>query len=84
MTVLKIAIAIGAAWVIWKIGTAALGAFARPMHDPEPGELRKVNLRYRCAVCGAEVRMTSAADDTPDAPRHCLNEMELTANPFDE
>jgi hypothetical protein len=82
--VVKIAIAITAAWLIFRMGTSALRAFARPVHVPEPGELRKVNLRYRCSVCGAEVRMTSAADELPDAPRHCMDEMERVALPFDE
>jgi hypothetical protein len=83
MIVAKIAIAILAAWVIWKIGTAILGAFARPVHTPEPGELRKVNLRYQCLICGAEVRMTSAPNEMPEPPRHCLDEMQLVALPFD-
>jgi hypothetical protein len=83
-TLLKLAIAVAAAWVIWKLGTAVLGSFARPVHTPEPGELRKVNLRYRCAICGAEVRMTSAPDELPDPPRHCLEDMDLVANPFDD
>jgi hypothetical protein len=84
LIVVKIAIAITAAWLIWKLGTSVLGAFARPVHVPEAGELRKVNLRYRCSVCGAEVRMTSAADDLPEPPRHCMEEMEPVALPFDE
>jgi DNA-directed RNA polymerase subunit RPC12/RpoP len=41
--------------------------------------LRRVNLRYRCSVCGAEVRMTKAGDDLPEAPRHCMEDMQLVA-----
>jgi len=50
---------------------------------PEPGELRRVNLRYRCNICGAEVRMTSAPDELPEPPRHCMDEMELVAPPLE-
>ena len=47
------------------------------------GEMRKVNLRYRCSICGAEVKMTAAAEEEPEPPRHCLEDMELVA-PIDE
>ena len=53
---------------------------------PEPppaGELRKVNLRYRCSLCGAEMRMTLANDELPDAPRHCMEDMDLVAPPIE-
>ena len=50
---------------------------------PPPGELRKVNLRYRCRTCGTEVRMTAAPDELPEPPRHCMEEMELVAPPFE-
>jgi DNA-directed RNA polymerase subunit RPC12/RpoP len=45
--------------------------------------MRKVNLRYRCSVCGSEVRMTSATADLPEAPRHCMDEMDLVT-PVDD
>ena len=68
--------------VIMRLGITVLRALATPMPDPPPpGELRKVNLRYRCAVCGAEIRMTAAAEQEPVPPRHCMEEMELTAAP---
>jgi hypothetical protein len=40
------------------------------------GEMRKLNLHYRCTVCGAEARVTLAASEEPEAPRHCMEEME--------
>ena len=46
---------------------------------PPPGELRKVDLRYRCSVCGMEVRLTRANDEDPDPPRHCQEDMDLVA-----
>ena len=67
--------------VMW-VGIAILRALATPIPEPPPpGELRKVNLRYRCAVCGAELRMTAAAEEDPDPPRHCMEQMELTSTP---
>jgi DNA-directed RNA polymerase subunit RPC12/RpoP len=55
-----------------------LRALATPIPDPpDPGELRKVRLHYRCSLCGTEVRMTIANDQEPDPPRHCMEEMDL-------
>lgn len=77
-------VAAGAVWVLFKIGFALLGGLARPAPDPPPpGELRKVKILYRCSVCGTEVRMTTANDQMPEPPRHCMDEMELVT-PVDE
>ena len=79
---LKLVVSILIIVVVMRIGIAILRALATPIPEPPPpGELRKVNLRYRCAVCGAEVRMTAAAEQQPDPPRHCMEEMELTVTP---
>ncbi|MCU1460231.1 MAG: hypothetical protein JWO37_306 [Acidimicrobiales bacterium] len=75
--------ALAAVVVIWRIGMAMLRALARPNEPPPEGEMRKVNLRYRCGVCGAEVRMTQAAEDLPPSPRHCQEDMDLVASPYD-
>ena len=78
--VLKIGAAILVGLAIWKVGTTMLGGLARPVPEPPPaGELRKVRLRYRCSICGTEVRMTAANDEVPDPPRHCQEDMELVA-----
>jgi len=78
--VLKIGIAILAGFLIWKVGAMMLGGLVRPVPEPPPpGELRKVRLRYRCSICGTEVRMTSANDEVPDPPRHCQEDMDLVA-----
>jgi len=67
-----------AVWVLFKIGFAMLGGLAQPVPEPPPaGELRKVKIMYRCSVCGTEVRMTTANDQMPEPPRHCMDEMEL-------
>ena len=70
--------------LLFKIGFAMLGGLAQPVPEPPPpGELRKVKLLYRCSICGTEVRMTTANDEMPDPPRHCLEDMELVT-PVDD
>ncbi|MGH9242905.1 MAG: hypothetical protein ACRD29_01010 [Acidimicrobiales bacterium] len=81
---IKIMLALLLGLLILRIGLIFLRAFARPPPEPPPpGELRRVRLTYRCPICGTEVRMTMANDEVPDAPRHCLEEMELVA-PIDD
>lgn len=66
--------------VVLRMGIAMIRALGTLQPPPPPsGELRKVNLRYRCTICGAEVRMTSAPDELPEAPRHCMEDMEAVA-----
>jgi len=77
-------IAAVAVWLMFKIGFMMLGGLAQPVPEPPPpGELRKVKIMYRCTICGTEVRMTTANDQMPDAPRHCMDEMELVT-PVDD
>jgi hypothetical protein len=74
-----------AAYLIIAIGLTMLGGLARPRPEPPPpGELRKVRLTYQCAACGAEVRMTAAATEDPEPPRHCMEEMRLVSSPYDD
>lgn len=83
-SVWRSAIAVLAMYVLFRLGFAIVGAFARPVPEPPPpGELRRVRLLYRCAECGTELRMTLANDEVPDAPRHCTEPMELTATADD-
>lgn len=78
--VFNVIIAVIAAGIIMRIGLGILRMFARPVDPvPEPGELRKVKIAYRCEICGTEVRMTMANDKIPEAPRHCLEDMVLAA-----
>jgi hypothetical protein len=71
-------VAVVFAGVLLKIGAGMLGGFARPIPaPPDPGELRKVRLIYRCTICATEVRMTMANDEVPEPPRHCMEDMEL-------
>ena len=66
--------------VVMKVGLFFIRGFAQPLPaPPPPGEMRKVNLRYRCSMCGAEVKMTVAAEQDPEPPRHCQEDMSLVA-----
>ena len=66
--------------VVWKVGMAALRSLTRPLPPPPPpGQMRRVNLRYRCSICGAELKMTLATDEVPDPPRHCQEDMDRVA-----
>lgn len=70
--------------VLWKTGITLLRSFTTPLPPPPPaGELRKVNLRYRCGVCGVELRLTTAPDEDPPPPRHCQEDMDLVAPIYD-
>jgi len=78
--VLKIVLSVLLFLVILRVGIAVLRALARPVPaPPPPGELRKVNLRYRCTLCGVELKMTAAPEEDPEAPRHCMEDMQLVA-----
>jgi hypothetical protein len=66
--------------VIAKVGLGMLRSVTTPLPGPPPaGELRKVDLRYRCSVCGMEIRLTKASEEDPEPPRHCQEEMDLVA-----
>ena len=78
MNPVNVVIAVVVAVLILRIGLAMLRGLAIPVPEPPPaGELRKVKIAYRCSICGAEVRMTIAPDEDPQAPRHCLEDMIL-------
>jgi hypothetical protein len=79
MLALKIVIGIVAFLVIMRGGLWLLRGISRPLPTPEEGELRRVNLKYRCTICGAELKMTKAGEDLPEAPRHCMEDMQLVS-----
>jgi len=67
-------------FVLWIVGTGMLRSMTTPLPPPPPeGEMRKVNVRYRCSICGLEVKMTLAAEEDPPPPRHCQEDMDLVA-----
>ena len=66
---------------IWKFGFGMLRSMTSSMPEPPPsGEMRKINVRYRCSVCGVELRMVMAPDEDPPPPKHCLEDMDLIAS----
>jgi hypothetical protein len=65
---------------IWKFGLGMLKSMTSTLPEPPPaGEMRRINVRYRCGVCGVELRMVMAPDQDPPPPRHCLEDMDLVA-----
>ena len=76
----RLALAVAAFCVIFRIGFMLLRGLSSPAEEPpEPGQLRKVKIHYRCSICGTEVRMTIAPDEDPEPPKHCQDEMDLIA-----
>ncbi len=80
----NVILALAMAYLLLRMGAMILGSFARPVPaPPDPGELRKVRLTYRCSICSTEVRMTMANDEVPEPPRHCQEDMDLVTSPDD-
>jgi len=72
---IRLLLALAVAVTLYVIGASMLRRFhLAPPAEPDPDDIKPVNLRYRCIVCGAEVTMTAAQDD-PEAPRHCREDM---------
>jgi hypothetical protein len=83
-TILWVALGLSLALILWKSGLGLLRSFSTPVNEPPlPGQLRKVNVRYRCTVCGLEIKLTLAPDEDPPPPRHCLEDMEVVAPLYD-
>lgn len=79
-TIVWVALGLLLGVVLWKSGMAMLRSFTSPLPAPPPaGEMRKVNVRYRCTVCGLEIKLTLAPDEDPPPPRHCLEDMVVQA-----
>lgn len=69
--------------IMW-VGLKVVRLLGRPVPPPlPPGELRRINIRYRCSICGAELKMVLANDELPPAPRHCQEDMEIIAPPLE-
>ena len=80
VSIVRLIVAIVAAFIIIRLGLALLRGMAAPIPEPPPpGELRKVKIQFQCQVCGTEVRMTMSNDEEPEPPRHCMQEMVLVA-----
>lgn len=76
--VLSVLLSLVFVYVVYRIGLKMMAGFSRPVPPPPPpGELRRVKLSYRCSLCGTEVRMTHAPQQQPEAPRCCMEDMDL-------
>jgi len=65
---------------LWKVGIGMTRSVTTSLPAPPPeGELRRISARYRCTICGVELRMTLAPEADPPPPRHCMEDMELVA-----
>ncbi|MCU1389195.1 MAG: hypothetical protein JWL72_2533 [Ilumatobacteraceae bacterium] len=79
-TILWVFSAVVFGFVLWKTGIGMLRSMTTPLPGPPPtGEMRRINVKYRCSVCGLELKMTLAPDEDPPPPRHCLEDMDLVA-----
>ena len=66
--------------IVWRFGFGMLKSMTSTLPPPPPtGEMRRINVRYRCSVCGVELRLTLAPDEDPPPPRHCLEDMDFVA-----
>jgi hypothetical protein len=71
-------------FVTWRVGMGLLRSMTTPLPPPPPaGEMRRVNVRYQCTVCGLEIKMLLAPDEDPPPPKHCLEEMVIQAPIFE-
>lgn len=82
--VILIALAILIVAAILKLGFMALRMLGTPLDDPdranrETADVEPFDVRYRCIVCGVEIRLTriGADDDSFEPPRHCREDMAL-------
>lgn len=76
--VIKLLVGLPLVYLAIRVGVWILRGLAQPLPGPPPpGEMRKVNLGYRCGVCGVELKLTASPNEAPEPPRHCMEEMEL-------
>ena len=69
---------------VWKVGLGMLRSMSTPPPPPPPaGEMRRIDVRYRCTVCGTEIRMVMAPDEDPPPPKHCMEDMEFMTPRFE-
>ncbi len=71
-------------YVVLRLGFGALRMLssAPPEREKAPvADVEPYDVRYRCEICGAEVRLTLMPDDEGfEAPRHCREDMVLVVD----
>jgi len=76
--VLQVVVAVLIFALVMRVGLWLLRLIASDPPPPPPrGELRRIDSRYRCSVCGMEMKIMLAPDEDPEPPRHCMEEMAL-------
>jgi hypothetical protein len=74
--IIRVLIGLAGAVTIYVVGAAVLRKFKiAPEPEPDPEQLRPVDVEFRCPVCGTTVVMTTAAGEDPEPPRHCREDM---------
>ncbi|MCP4305729.1 MAG: hypothetical protein GY926_13530 [bacterium] len=71
---IAIAIAIGVAIVAATLWVVKMLLIPQP-EEPDPDQVKEIAVDYRCIVCGMRLTITHAQDESPDAPRHCREDM---------
>jgi len=75
-TILRVVIGLIGALSIYVVGASLLRKFKVPPEpEPDPEQLRPVEVEFRCTICGTTVVMTTAAGYEPEPPRHCREDM---------
>ena len=80
---IAVPIAVVASALIIRVGFKMLSGLGQPIAPPpEPGDMRKINLRYRCDICGAELKMVLAGTVSGNpAPSTALRPMLKACSP---
>jgi hypothetical protein len=80
-TIVRVALALGAALVLYLVGASIVRYFAHgeaPPDDDDERELEDVDYRFQCIVCGAQAVLYAAPEgEVPEPPRHCREPMAL-------
>ena len=75
-TILRVVIGLVGALTVYVVGASLLRKFkVAPEPEPDPAQLRPVDVEFRCTICGTTVVMTTAAGSEPEPPRHCREDM---------
>ena len=79
LTAILIALCLGLGFYIIFAGILKKFWLASPA-EPDPEDIKPVDISYYCGVCGAQVTMTMAPEgEMPVAPRHCREDMIISA-----